>query len=138
MDAVLIDTDVFSFLFKRDTRGDRYLPAIQGKVLCLSFMSVAELQRWALIRNWGEPRRRSLEQVMRQYVVLAYDAETARHWARISVERSRSGKPIACGDCWIAACATRHGIPLVTHNARDFDAIDGLDLVLGRGGTAGI
>lgn len=133
MDAVLIDTDVFSFLFKRDTRGDRYLTAIHGKLLCLSFMSVAELQRWALIRNWGEPRRRSLEQVMRQYIVLAYDAEIARHWARISVSRSRAGRPIACGDCWIAACATRHKIPLVTHNARDFDGIDGLVLAPGSG-----
>ncbi len=45
MDDVLLDTDVFSVLFKGDTRGDVYAKDIQGKRLCISFMSVAELMR---------------------------------------------------------------------------------------------
>jgi hypothetical protein len=43
--AVLVDTDVFSFVFKGDTRGDLYLPHLSGSTLNLAFATVAELYR---------------------------------------------------------------------------------------------
>lgn len=129
MDAVLLDTDVFSFFFKGDTRAEMYTPDVEGKQMCLSFMSVAELLRWTIVRGWGEPRRRSLEQALRRCVVLPYDAAMAQAWATIAVQRSRSGHPIACGDCWIAAAAIRHDVPLITHNAKDFSGVDRLRVI---------
>jgi hypothetical protein len=30
---------------------------------------------------------------------------------------------------WIAACAVRYGIPLVTHNRRHFEGIPGLEMI---------
>jgi len=53
MDFVILDTDVCSFLFKRDTRGELYRPHLEGKTPCLSFQTVAELYQWAEIHNWG-------------------------------------------------------------------------------------
>ncbi|CAG1001532.1 hypothetical protein PHYC_02923 [Phycisphaerales bacterium] len=50
---VLVDSDVFSYFFKEDSRASLYNTDIAGKVVCLSFMSVAELKRWALSRAWG-------------------------------------------------------------------------------------
>jgi predicted nucleic acid-binding protein len=44
-------------------------------------------------------------------------------------ERKRNGKPIALNDAWIAACTLRHGVPLVTHNAKDFIGITGLEII---------
>jgi predicted nucleic acid-binding protein len=38
------------------------------------------------------------------------------------------GHPIGFADAWIAACARQLNVPLVTHNASDFDAI--LNLVV--------
>jgi len=32
-------------------------------------------------------------------------------------------------DWWIAACAIRHGLPLVTHDSKDFDGIEGLTVI---------
>lgn len=129
MDSVLVDTDVFSFLFRQDTRAGAYARDVEGKRLCLSFMSVAELLRWAVTRRWGEARRQSLHAVLRRYVILPYDFEMARTWATIAAERARTGKPISCGDCWIAASAVRHGLPLVTHNQGDFSHITGLTVI---------
>jgi predicted nucleic acid-binding protein len=126
MDAVLLDTDVFSFFFKGDSRREAYAPLVQGKRLCLSFMSVAELLRWSLAHKWGEARRQSLDESIRRTVVLPYDAAMAESWARIAVHRSRSGRPISCSDCWIAASALRHGLTLLTHNRRDFEGVEGL------------
>lgn len=126
MDAVLLDTDVFSFIFKQDTRAERYTPDIVGQLACLSFMTVAELKRWALQHKWGAKRRANLDAKLMECMIVAYDPETADAWAEICVERILAGRPITCGDCWIAACAVRHDIPLVTHNAKHYAGIRGL------------
>jgi tRNA(fMet)-specific endonuclease VapC len=54
MEARLLDSDVFSFFFKRDTRRRLYEPEIRGYQLCLCFQTVAELKAWAIERNWGK------------------------------------------------------------------------------------
>ena|SRR5215831_7090039 len=43
MEFAVIDTDVVSYLFKGDTRGDLYQPHLDSKLGVLSFMTVAEL-----------------------------------------------------------------------------------------------
>ena len=129
MKPVLVDTDVFSFAFKGDSRAVELDVALANKQLCLSFMTVAELFRWAIARNWGEKRRNSLHAAIAHCPTIPYDPPTALAWARISVERKRIGRPIECGDCWIAACAIRHRMPLVTHNTSDFEHIAGLELL---------
>ena len=128
MNSVVVDTDVFSFLFKGDTRGESFAADIEGKRMCLSFMTVAELLRWSIARKWGEARRDSLKHAFQRYVILPYDFEMAACWANIATERTRAGQPISCGDCWIAAAALRHNSLLVTHNAKHFGGITGLRL----------
>jgi predicted nucleic acid-binding protein len=39
----LLDTDVFSFLLKGDSRKSLYIPMLAGHRLALSFMTVAEV-----------------------------------------------------------------------------------------------
>jgi hypothetical protein len=46
MNAAIVDTDVVSMLFKRDTRAMAYRPNIEGRLLGISFMTLAELDRW--------------------------------------------------------------------------------------------
>jgi tRNA(fMet)-specific endonuclease VapC len=43
MSDAVIDTDVVSFLFKRDTRAELYRPHLVGRRIVVSFMTVAEL-----------------------------------------------------------------------------------------------
>lgn len=129
MKPLLVDTDVFSFMFKGDSRATRYAPLMLGRTLCLSFMSVAELHAWAIARRWGEKRVESLKQIIGQYVVLPYDAEMAVRWAQISEHRKRAGRPIATADCWIASTAVRHGLELLTQNGRDFTGVESLTTV---------
>ncbi len=45
MADLLVDTDVSSFFFKRDTRAKNYESFLRGHKLFLCFMSVAELYR---------------------------------------------------------------------------------------------
>ena len=129
MAAVLLDTDVFSFIFKQDSRADAYALDVVGELPCLSFMTVAELTRWSLQHRWGLKRRAKLRSSISACTVIEYDSKTADAWARICVERLRAGRPIACGDCWIAASALRHKIPLITHNAKHYAGISGLRII---------
>lgn len=43
MDAVLLDTDVFSYLLKNDPRADPYRPHVRDQTLAVSFVTVGEL-----------------------------------------------------------------------------------------------
>jgi predicted nucleic acid-binding protein len=126
MNAVVADTDVVSFVFKRDTREGLYRRHLDGKRVCIAFMTVAELYQWATSHRWGKMRVEELRQELTRYVVLPYDDDTAWEWARI---RSIKGRPVESKDAWIAAVAIRRGLPLVTHNRRHFEGIPGLQVV---------
>lgn len=129
MDLVLLDTDVFSLYFRRDTRSTAYDVDVRHKVRCLSFAGVGELRFGALAAGWGEPRRRQLEDAIALTVILPGDDLVTQHWAQIRAARQQAGRPMGSEDCWIAATARRHGIPLLTHNARDYELIDGLRVI---------
>jgi tRNA(fMet)-specific endonuclease VapC len=128
-DAVVLDTDVLSFIAKADTRASLYSRELGGKQLCICFQTVAELRLWALIRRWGSARREAMDSLLDRFVVLPYDSAMAQHWAEITAYRRRLGRPVDCGDAWIAASALRHEAVLLTHNSKDYAEIPGLKLV---------
>ncbi|MDR2115483.1 MAG: hypothetical protein LBP87_03785 [Planctomycetaceae bacterium] len=41
----------------------------------------------------------------------------------------RKNQPISIQDAWIAATALALGCPLLTHNAKDFENIPGLEII---------
>jgi len=127
--TVVLDTNVVSYLMKGGPLAEAYAPYGQGKLLAISFITVGELYYGAEHANWGEARRKSLETILRNYLVIPYDHEIARCYGRIVAERRRNGKPITLNDAWIAACALRHAVPLVTHNADDFIGITSLEVL---------
>lgn len=128
MATVLLDTDVVSYLLKGDSRATTYSSLIQGKLVALSFMTVAELFQWAATRKWGARRVAALEHSLATYLVIPPDLEMCRIWGRIRAERQSAGQPISPQDAWVAATALRHSLPLLTHNATDFQGIANLDL----------
>jgi tRNA(fMet)-specific endonuclease VapC len=126
MRDVVVDTDVFSFVFKGDTRAGLYAKNLNGRQINLSFTTVAELYRWSLTHGWGKRRVQSLEVSLARCSILPYDDETSWEWARVM---SIKGQPMSPGDAWIAAAAIRHGFPLVTHNRKHFDCIPRLTVI---------
>ena len=54
MNAVVVDTDVVSLVFKGDGRDEKYLPALAAPGLLVSLMTEAELERWILQAKWGQ------------------------------------------------------------------------------------
>lgn len=126
MDRRLVDTNVVSYLLKQDSRGELYRNHLEGRRLYVSFMTVAELYYWMVDRQWGQSRIERVRRTLKAYRTLPYDDQTAWAWAEIMAIK---GHPIAPGDAWIAACAIRHRMPLVTHNRSDFEHIPHLTVI---------
>jgi tRNA(fMet)-specific endonuclease VapC len=129
MDVVLLDTNIVSFLLKGDSRARSYAPHLQGRILAISFMTVAELFQWAFVHNWGARRMSQLETSLRNYTVLPFDIALCRLWGEVRANCRAVGRPISPQDAWIAATALQHRMPLVTHNPADFEAIEELELI---------
>ena len=132
---VIVDTCVVSYVMKGAAEAALYEKHLDRRLLSVSFVTVGELYFGAEKKGWGAKRRAQLETVLKNHVVIPYDNEIARCFARIAAERERQGRPISWADAWIAACAVRHEVPLVTHNARDFEGIAGLQVISERGPT---
>ena len=132
MGDVLLDTNVVSYLSKRgDTRADLYRRHVEGKRCCVSFVTVGELYAWAAARKWSAQHVAEMEARLRAFVVIPYDVEICKAYAALWELKTSTGSPrvLADNDRWIAACALRHNLPLVTHNRRHFDGIPGLRVI---------
>jgi len=125
---IIADTNVVSYLMKGTDLGQRYKRHLAGKIVGIVFVTVAEMHYGAEKNGWGEKRRLQLEEHLKNFVVLPYNNEIAKVYARVAVERDRVGRPISWPDAWIAATALWHRIPLVSHDG-DFVGITGLELV---------
>src|SRR5687767_15784694 len=103
MATVLLDTSVASFFhpgreglaYRRLYEGD-----LAGHVLAVSFQTVAELLLWAEQNNWGAARRRTLENHLARMVVIPYDLELARTWARVMASSRAAGRRLESADAW--------------------------------------
>ncbi len=127
--AVVVDTDVVSYLFKSHPTALQYLPDLEDRIPILSSMTLAELDRWALEANWGEARRQRLREYLDRFAVLPYNRDLCARWAEITVAAQSRGRRIDCADAWIAATALHAGVPLITHNRNDYLGVPGLTLI---------
>jgi tRNA(fMet)-specific endonuclease VapC len=123
MDAVLLDTDVFSFLIRPgDRRGDAYRPHVLNKTIAISFITVGEIYYGAVKKGFAERTLANLEERIKSAVIVPYDQELCREYGRIR-HSLPTGVTVGTNDLWIAACAKRYSIPLITNNRKHFEHI---------------
>jgi predicted nucleic acid-binding protein len=70
-----------------------------------------------------------MRRFLTRFTPLLPDTETARLWARIKRSCEKKGEPITFADAWIAAAALQLNVPLVTHNIRDYAAVENLTIL---------
>jgi tRNA(fMet)-specific endonuclease VapC len=128
--TLLLDTDVFSYLFKDHMLAEAYRPHLEEHILAISFMTVAELFQGAFWAGWGAKQTARLEARIKSYLVIPSSNAISRKWGE--VRSIRRHQPISAEDAWIAATALEQDYPLVTHNARDFHGIPGLTTITER------
>ena len=127
MSAIVLDTNIVSFLMRGHRLVEPYRPYLEGRVLAISFMTVGELYEGAYRAGWDQQRLTALRETVKTYVTIPFSFQVCREWGAIRSERRV--RTIAVDDAWIAATARAHDLPLVTHNPRDFHDIEGLKVL---------
>ena len=79
---------------------------------------IAQSRHRASYENW-------LAELLNDCQVLDIQEPTTHHYAEISLELKRKGKPIPTNDLWIAALCRQHSLPLLSRD-RHFDLVTGL------------
>jgi predicted nucleic acid-binding protein len=125
----VVDTDVVSFLFKAHSLAPAYQAILAGRPVAVSLITLAEIEYGMEAKNWGASRRDLMRRFLTHFTLLSPDTETARVWARIKSGCERRGRPITFADAWIAAAAVQLNVPLVTHNASDYRAVESLTIL---------
>ena len=137
MATVMVDTDVFSYLMSSNPRRARpYRHHLAGHTIAVSFITVGEQYAGYLKRiakgDWDESHLAKFEDRLRLVVVVPYDIEICKAFGRIKAAlRNKDGseRTIPPNDLWIAACAHRHSLTLVTNNRKHFQDIAGLNII---------
>jgi tRNA(fMet)-specific endonuclease VapC len=129
VNQIVVDTDVASYIFNWHSSAERYLSALQGADLILSFMTVAEMRMGALSARWGVRRRDLLEQFIEGFSIVYPDDSLCTGWASLRSAARLSGRALSPQDAWIAATAIGLDAPLATNNRSDFVRLPRLRLL---------
>ena len=127
--AIVVDTDIVLYIFKKDTRSKLYEPHLIQVPKFISFMTFAELRRWKFQSNWSETKNEKFEKLLSGFGVIYADEEFCNLWATITNDGFKKGRPISTADAWVAAVALRFDIPLLTHNRKHFESVESLKIV---------
>jgi predicted nucleic acid-binding protein len=98
MNAVVVDTNVVSLVFKGDSRAEKYLSALTEPDLLVSFMTEAELERWILQAKWGPERIVRFRTYMKRFVSVPSSRDLIVKWAEVMVVERSLGRRIEVAD----------------------------------------
>ena len=129
---IVIDTDVFSADLVPGSRlAERYAPLITGRLAFISFQTAAELRYGAIRRGWSQPRMLRMEATIERVEVVHSGPELVAVYAQLRADCVAAGHALGqkehTADRWIAATASRLGLPLVSNDGI-FRAAPGLQL----------
>jgi predicted nucleic acid-binding protein len=126
--AVLVDTNVVSYLFRLTPQGEPFRIILENRRKIISFQTQAELLVWSAY--WSKLNQAKLERwIDSRFGFLAHNESVTRAWVEVNISAKRNGYPIAGADAWIAATALSSGVPLLTADKNDFLGVDGLKLL---------
>jgi predicted nucleic acid-binding protein len=135
--TLMVDTDVYSYVTSTNPRrGAPYKRHLEGQTIALSFITVGELhagyEKKIQRGEWPASLLQRLESELAGVTIVPYDIDICRTYGRLKAQLKNpdgSARTVAANDLWIAACAVRHALPLVTNNAQHFTDIPGLKII---------
>lgn len=133
----LIDTNVLSELM-RENPGPQVLAWFSNQTPSQMFTNAvthAEILTGIALLPVGKRREamaRAASQIFNEDFFgrcIDFGGLAVEHYAMVKVQRQLAGRPIDIADALIAAIALAANLTLVTRNTKDFEAIDGLQVI---------
>jgi tRNA(fMet)-specific endonuclease VapC len=123
----MLDTNACVDLIRnQDARMLRRMKRRRPDELCVSSVTLSELEYGAAKSANPEKNRLALAEFMTPLNVLPYDDTVAPVYGRVRAALEKEGTPIGPLDTMIAAHALSQGLTVVTDNEREFRRVSGL------------
>ena len=122
----MLDTNICIYVISRNHHNKRATEKVAehiGNDLCISSVTLSELEYGISKSSAPEKNRKALYQFLSSIPVLDYDSEAAMEYGDIRATLERSGTVIGSLDMMIAAHARSRGYTIVTNNIREFDRV---------------
>ena len=120
---MLVDTNALSALAARDEELINILE--RAPRLAVTIVSVGEYVYGLTQSRHQKELADWLETFLARAELLHISRKTLPHYADIRRQLKEDGTPIPANDCWIAALAEEHRLPIVSRD-KHFDAVKGL------------
>lgn len=133
MSFVVLDTDVASAALRNRLPANITARLVRSTP-CITFVTLGELTKWTVVRDWGPRKLEHLAAWRRNVVLLPFDERVSISWGHIEARAQKRGHPHPVNDSWIAAVCIARNHPLITFNLKDFEdyaANEGLQLIDG-------
>jgi toxin FitB len=124
--SYLVDSNVLSEPTRPDPEG-RVVTWLRAheRELAVDPVILGEIRFGILLLPRGQRRQRLerwFEEGVRRIHCLPWEAATGLRWAELLAELRSRGRSMPIKDSLVAATALVHGLTVVTHNRRDFEA----------------
>ncbi|GAA4027226.1 type II toxin-antitoxin system VapC family toxin [Allokutzneria multivorans] len=125
---IVLDTNVISEFMRHEPDDGvvRWLDQYPREEVFTTAVTVAELG-YGILRLPNGKRKDALSAAMTGLLaedfadqILPFDLVAAEHYAAITAERERCGRPISMADAQIAAICRTYSAALITRNTKDF------------------
>ena len=123
----MLDTNII--IYAKNARPEAVLQRFrqyQPGDLCVSSITMAELEYGACNSNKPLQNRLALLTFLSNIDVLPFDADAARSYGEIRYDLKSKGQLIGANDMLIAAHAKSLGYTLITNNTGEFQRVEGL------------
>jgi len=125
MPRYMLDADTVSYALRGQGRVAARLLEHQPSELCVSAVTLAELNFGAEARR-SQKIRRAIRSFTKDVTVVPFDEASAERFGVVAAALSTRGRPIGLYDTLVAAQALALGLTVVTNNTRHFSRVPGL------------
>ena len=120
MSRYMLDTDMCSYVMKRNNMVVKRLERLAVDDVCISVISKAELLFGIELSPRREQDGNALRAFLQYAEVVDFSDRAAIFYAKVRADLQKRGTMIGANDLFIAAHALSLGLTLVTNNTREF------------------
>lgn len=125
----MLDTNICIYVIKhKPEQVFRHMQENLQKGLCISAITLAELEHGIEKSSYPEKNRAALTRFLAIIEVLPFDEIAAKKYGKVCAYLQRQGTPIGTMDMLIAGHAIAADCIIVTNNVREFERVPGLTI----------